>query len=81
MAEADHLSPGSVIDAHPELFGVGIDESAANVVCCDRFELIGATAVAIYHKNCKPGAARMQYCFLSSGDWFDLAGRRKIASY
>ena len=47
----------------------------------DRYDLIGATAVAIYHKNCKPGAAGKQYCFLSSGDWFDLAGLRKIASY
>ncbi len=74
------LSPGSVIDAHPELFGVGIEESATNVVRCDRLELIGATTVAINDKNYKPGADGKRYCFLSLGDRFDLTGRRKTAA-
>ena len=79
-ANSYHLSPGSVIDAHPEPLGVGIDESATIVVRGDRFELIGATTVAIYDKNYKPGADGKRYCFLSPGDWLDLAGHRKIAA-
>ena len=58
-----------VVEKHPELLGIGIDEGTAIVVQGDQFEVIGASKVAIY-ENGKP------YFFLSPGDRFDLAIRQ-----
>jgi cyanophycinase len=60
----------AVVRAHPELLGIGIDERTAIVVHGDRFEVVGASRVAIYEAG-KP------YCFLAPGDRFDLAARRQ----
>lgn len=60
-----------VIAAHPELLGIGIDESTAIVVTGDRFEVIGASKVAIYERG-------KQYYFLKPGDRFDLKRRRRL---
>ena len=38
----------AVIEAHPELLGLGIDEATAVVVQGDRFEVIGKSVVGIY---------------------------------
>ena len=37
-----------MIEAHPELLGLGIDEATAVVVQGDRFEVIGKSVVGIY---------------------------------
>jgi cyanophycinase len=60
-----------VVKAHPELLGIGIDESTAIVVQGDRFEVVGESKVAIYEAG-KP------YFFLSAGDRFDVKARRKV---
>jgi cyanophycinase len=69
----DDLVP--VIDAHPDLLGLGIDESTAVVVQGDRFEVVGRSKVAIY--DGQPHGDR-RYYFLEPGDRFDLAGRRRL---
>ncbi len=61
----------AVVDAHPELLGIGIDEKTAVVVQGDRFEVIGPSKVAIYEHG-KP------YYFLSAGDRFDLKTRSRL---
>lgn len=61
----------AVVQAHPELLGIGIDEGTAIVVRGDSFEVVGASKVAVYDQ------ARPPYYFLSPGDVFDLASRRK----
>jgi cyanophycinase len=61
----------AVIAAHPELLGIGIDESTAIVVRGNQFEVIGSSKVAIY----EPGKS---YYFLSAGDRFDLDARKRI---
>lgn len=66
--EAD-LDP--VMTAHPELLGIGIDESTAIVVQGARFNVIGKSKVAI-HEAGKP------FFFLQNGDAFDLRSRRKL---
>lgn len=38
----------NVVDAHPELLGIGIDEETALVVQGDACEVIGTSKVAIY---------------------------------
>jgi cyanophycinase len=60
----------SVVAAHPELLGIGIDESTAVVVQGDQFEVIGPSKVAIYEHG-KP------YYFLTAGDRFDLKTRSR----
>lgn len=69
-----------VIDAHPELLGIGIDEGTAIVVRGDHFEVIGRSKVAIYDRAFQPAAGQKAYFFLSPGERFDLAARRKLSS-
>jgi cyanophycinase len=64
-----------VIDAHPDLLGIGIDESTAIVVEGDRFQVIGKSKVFIHDSRRKP------YYTLSAGDRFDLKTRRLINTH
>ena len=63
-----------VIEAHPELLGIGIDEDTAIVVRGDRAEVIGQGYVAIYD-NRSTVAERGQFYLLRPGDAIDLATR------
>ena len=63
-----------VITAHPDLLGIGIDESTAIVVQGDQFEVIGAGQVAITDGKNHEGRS---YYFLSPGERFDLKKRGK----
>lgn len=67
-----------VIDAHPALLGIGLDESTAIVVHGDKFEVIGASKIAIYDAKHKPAAGEERYYFLTPGQKFDLKHRRVI---
>jgi cyanophycinase len=62
----------AVIDAHPELIGVGIDEGTAIVVEGDRFEVIGPSKVAVYDGQDHHGR---KYFFLSAGDKYEFNGK------
>jgi cyanophycinase len=62
-----------VMNAHPELLGIGIDESTAIEVSGDRFRVLGTSKIAIYEHG-KP------YYFLERGARFDLGQRKAIAS-
>jgi cyanophycinase len=64
-----------VIEAHPELLGLGIDESTAVVVQGDRFEVIGKSVVGIYDGEDHDGK---RYYFLNQGEHFDLKERRRL---
>jgi cyanophycinase len=66
-----------VIEAHPELLGLGIDEATAVVVRGDRFEVIGRSVVGIYDGQEHDGK---RYYFLKRGDRFDLKERRRVAA-
>jgi cyanophycinase len=65
----------NVVDAHPEILGIGIDEDAALVVRGNRFEVIGAGRVAIYDNQRRDGS---WYYWLKPGDLFDLETWSKI---
>ena len=60
-----------VVTKHPELLGVGIDESTAIEVHGDKFSVIGVSKVAIYEHGKK-------YYFLEPGAEFDMAARRPL---
>ncbi|MBM3796069.1 MAG: hypothetical protein FJW31_18870 [Acidobacteria bacterium] len=69
----------AVIDRHPKLLGIGIDENTAIAVTVDRFEVIGASKVAIYDRKYKPATAGApRYYFLERGARSDLAKRRVV---
>ena len=63
-----------VIEAHPELLGIGIDEDTAILVRGDEFEVIGRSYVAIYDHNRMLDSGGHFY-LLRPGDRFDLLKR------
>jgi len=63
-----------VINEHPELLGIGIDENTAIVVTGDEFEVIGQSYVAIYDNTRMIGDRGFSY-FLAPGDRFDMQTR------
>ncbi|MCH8875045.1 cyanophycinase, partial [candidate division KSB1 bacterium] len=63
-----------IIEAKPELLGIGLDENTAIVVRGDEFEVIGQSYVAIYDHNRMLDSGGKFY-FLSPGDWFNLKTR------
>lgn len=63
-----------VIEAHPELLGIGIDEDTAIVVRRDRFEVVGNSYVLVYDSQRMIGPAGRFY-FLAPGDRFNLKTR------
>lgn len=65
----------NVVDAHPELLGIGIDEKTAIVVHGDRFEVIGEGRVAIY--DTRKHDDRWYY-WLTPGTVFDLRTRAVV---
>lgn len=64
----------NVVDAHPEILGIGIDDDAAILVRGNVFEVIGTGRVAIYDNVRRRG----WYYYLDPGDRFDLATWTKV---
>ncbi len=69
-----HFDLIEVVEAHPELLGIGIDENTALVVQGDRAEVIGESYVLVYDNASTVGDGGKFY-FLAPGDRFDLATR------
>ena len=64
-----------VIEAHPHLLGIGIDEDTAIVVQGDEFEVMGRSYVVIYdHGRLLDSGGR--FYFLGAGDRYDLRRRQ-----
>jgi len=63
-----------VIEAHPELLGIGIDEDTALVVQGDRAEVIGRSYVLVYDNRVTTGTDG-RYYHLGTGDRINLATR------
>jgi cyanophycinase len=69
-----HFDLIEVIETHPDLLGIGIDENTAIVVQGDAFEVIGAGYVGIYDAATLVHG-RGKFYFLAPGDLFDLVTR------
>jgi cyanophycinase len=63
-----------VIERHPHLLGLGIDEDTAVVVRGDRFEVMGSGYVAVYDHGRRLDSGGPFY-LLSPGDRYDLKSR------
>jgi cyanophycinase len=64
-----------VIDKHPNLLGIGIDEDTAIVVSGDQFDVIGKSYVVVYSDKPVVGASGRFY-FMGKGDRFDMKERK-----
>ena len=64
-----------VIDKHPQLLGIGIDEDTAIVVQGDQFEVIGRSYVVVYSNKPVVGTNGRFY-FMGAGDRFDMKARK-----
>ena len=72
-----------VVEKHPELLGIGLDESTAIVVQGQQFEVIGASKVAIHDGRIVKGAqerngGRKKYFFMAPGEKYDLSKLERI---
>jgi cyanophycinase len=64
-----------VIDKHPQLLGIGLDENTAIVVQGDQFDVIGQS-YAIVYSNKPVAGANGRFYFMGAGDRFDMKTRR-----
>ena len=64
-----------VIEAHPHLLGIGIDEDTAIVVQGDEFEVMGRSYAVIYDRGRLLDSGGRFY-FLAPGDRYDLRRRQ-----
>ena len=73
-----------VIEAHPELLGIGIDENTALVVQGDTARVVGESLVAFYDSRRWEQADSTldrddKFFFLQPGDRLDLRTRQELA--
>lgn len=66
-----------VVEAHPELLGIGLDENTAIVVRGDMAEVIGASYMLVFD-NAKTTGNGGKFYFLAPGDRFNLATREAL---
>ena len=72
-----------VVEKHPELLGIGLDESTAIVVQGQQFEVIGASKIAIHDGRIVKGAqerngGKKKYFFMGPGEKYDLTKLERI---
>lgn len=65
-----------VVDAYPQLIGIGLDEGAALVIQGDVARVEGTSLVGIWDK--KPRSYPLPFRWLTSGDRYDLARRQRL---
>jgi cyanophycinase len=64
-----------VVARHPDVLGIGIDESTAIIVQGQQFEIVGASKVAIHDGRIVKGAQERngkKYFFMGPGEKYDL---------
>ena len=72
-----------VVEKHPDVLGIGLDESTAIVVQGQQFEVIGASKIAIHDGRIVKGAqerngGKKKYFFMGPGEKYDLTKLERI---
>ena len=72
-----------VVARHPEVLGIGLDESTAIVVRGQQFEVIGASKIAVHDGRIVKGAqerngGKKKYFFMGPGEQYDLTKLERI---
>ncbi|MGI9611238.1 MAG: cyanophycinase [Acidimicrobiia bacterium] len=70
-----HFDMIEIIEARPELLGIGLDENTAIVVRGDSFEVVGQSYAVIYDNTATLDGGG-QFYFLAPGDRYDMANRK-----
>lgn len=82
-----HFDLVEMVEEHPGMLGIGIDENTAIVVQGDRFEVVGTSYVLVYDDqrqvaSSMPDADRDEslgrFYFLRPGDQYDMGAREAI---
>ena len=68
-----------VVAAHPDVLGIGLDESTAIVVQGQAFEVIGASKIAVHDGRSAPERNGKKYFFMGPGEKYDLSKLERIA--
>jgi len=73
-----------VVAKHPDVLGIGLDESTAIVVQGQEFEVVGASKIAIHDGRIVKGAqerngGKKKYFFMGPGEKYDLTKLERIA--
>ncbi|MGE5244677.1 MAG: amidohydrolase family protein [Betaproteobacteria bacterium] len=67
-----------VVAKHPELLGIGLDESTAIVVQGQQFEVIGRSKIAVHDGRTARGRNGKKYFFMGPGERYDLTKLERI---
>ena len=72
-----------VVAKHPDVLGIGLDESTAIIVQGQQFEVVGASKVAIHDGRIVKGAqerngGKKKYFFMGPGEKYDLTKLERI---
>jgi len=72
-----------VVEKHPDVLGIGLDESTAIVVQGQQFEVIGASKIAIHDGRVVKAAqerngGKKKYFFMGPGEKYDLTKLERI---
>ena len=67
-----------VIEAHPELIGIGLDEGTAIIVQGDRARVVGLSKTLLYGRGIATPDGSQLYLSFDPGQVIDLAGRKLI---
>jgi cyanophycinase len=71
-----------VVAKHPDLLGIGLDESTAIVVRGQEFEVVGASKIAIHDGRTVPSERQQRngkkYYFMAAGERYDLTKLERI---
>ena len=66
----------AVMQRHPQLLGIGIDEKTALIVCGQIAEVVGAGGVHFYDYRNGPPKAEPDYTLVKAGEHYDLVERK-----
>jgi cyanophycinase len=72
-----------VVSRHPDVLGIGLDESTAIIVRGQQFEVVGASKIAIHDGRIVKGAqerngGKKRYFFMGPGEKYDLTKLERI---
>jgi cyanophycinase len=71
-----------VVAKHPDVLGIGLDESTAIIVRGQQFEISGASKVAIHDGRAVPAERQQRngkkYFFMAPGERYDLTKLQRI---
>jgi cyanophycinase len=67
-----------VIERHPDLLGIGLDEDTAIIVQGDRFEVMGNGPVGVYDARSAAWKTNTPWLTLREGEAFDLKTRTVV---